>query len=412
MLAKRVVTLACCVGALACKNLPDSEVAARVNGQPITKKEFEAEVDRNMARYRGQNHQLPPSIEARIKESVLRRMIDEKIMDLKAKELSVDIPDQELEAKFQEYKSRFRTDQAFNDYLTRSNNTAENMREDLKRNLLRDRVVEKLSGTVEVKDEEVKKYYDENKDRFLDKEQIRGSRILLRVAPDAKPAEKKAAKKKAAELRAKILKGADFAELAKTSSQGPEASRGGDLGWFTRGRMPPEFDNVAFALAANGLSDAVETKMGYELIKVWEKKPERQRPIEEVAENIKNSLLARERNDKRRDILRQLKEGAKIEQLLTFDTGAPGQPPMAAPGMPGMPPPGMTGGPGMPPGMAGGPGMPPGMPGRPMPPGGMGGMRPGMPGQPGMPPPNAPAPGGAPQAPPVGAGTPANGSPQ
>ena len=170
--------------------------------------------------------------------------------------------------------------------------------------------------------------------------------------------------------------------------------------------------NGAHTLAANAISNVVETKMGYELIKVWEKKPERQRPIEEVAENIKNSLLARERNDKRRDILRQLKEGAKIEQLLTFDTGAPGQPPMAAPGMPGMPPPGMTGGPGMPPGMAGGPGMPPGMPGRPMPPGGMGGMRPGMPGQPGMPPPNAPAPGGAPQAPPVGAGTPANGSPQ
>ncbi len=407
--------LALCAVAFACDRVPDSEVAARVNGEPITKKDFEEQVERNLARYRGQGHQLPPSIEGRIKDSVLRRMIDEKIMELKAEELKVDISEEELETKFQEYKARFRTDQQFTEYLTRSNNTADNMKADLKRNLLRDRVVEKLSGEVAITDEQVKKYYDENKDRFIDKEQIRASHILVKLEPTAKDSEKRAAKRKAQELKAKAQSGADFAELAKQSSTAPDASRGGDLGWFMRGRMPPEFENVAFAAAANSVSDPVETKMGIEIIKVWEKKPERQRPLEEVAENIKNSLLARDRNDKRRDILRQLKEGAKIEQLLTFDTGAGAGVPGGQPGMPGMAP-------GMPMGMPGAPGMPgmppgmPGMAGKPMPPGlGMAPrlpqMQPGMPGAPESPAtPAAPVP--APAAPAPAPAAPAPAAPQ
>ena len=354
MFPKRILVLGLLLSSFACKGVPDSEVVARINGEPILKKEFDEQVERNMARYRGQNHQLPPSIEQRIKESVVRRMIDDEMIAQKAKSLGIDITAADLAAKFTEYKSRFRTDEAFSDYLKRSNNTEENMKTDLKRNMLRDQVVEKLSGSVDVTDDEVKKYYDENKQRFIDREQVKASRILVRVAPNATDKEKKDAKKKAETVRAKVAaKNADFAEIAKTDSQGPEASRGGDLGWFARGRMPPEFDNVAFAMQAEATSNVVETKMGYEIIKVWEKKAERERPVDEVKENIKNSLLARKKNEKRRDILKDLKAGAKIEQLVKFEEAAGG------PGMPGEPP---TGAPpmGIPGGkfQAKGPGMP------------------------------------------------------
>jgi len=348
MFAKQIVIALVLVLMTACKTgVPESEMAAKVNGEAITKAEFQSQVDRNMERYRGTNHELPPSIETRIRESVLRRMIDDKMIELKAKELGAGVTKEELDEKFQEYKGRFRTDQAFQDYLKRSKNTEANMRDDLERNMLRDRVVEKLSGAIDVTDEEVAKYFDENKQRFVEREQVKASRILLRTPPTMPEAEKNAAKKRAKELRAKAVGGSDFAELAKESSNGPEASRGGDLGWFARGRMPPEFDNVVFNMEANSVSDVVETKMGLEIIKLWDKKAEHQRPIEEVKENIKNSLLARKRNEKRRSILQDLKAGAKIDTLITFEQTKPDRDPKVAgpgkpdmPGMPGMQPPG------------------------------------------------------------------------
>jgi parvulin-like peptidyl-prolyl isomerase len=231
---------------------------------------------------------------------------------------------EQVTKKFEEHKARFRTEEAFKQYLERSNNTPANMMDDLKRNLLRDRVVEKLSGAVDVKDDDVKKYYEENKTRFVEREQVRASRILVRVPFNAAAAESKKGEAKAkALLKQAKAKGADFAKLAKENSGGPEAARGGDLGWFTRGRFPPEFDQAAFALDANQLSGVVKTKLGYEVIRVAEKKPERQRPVEEVKENIRNSLMARKRNEKRREVLRTLKGEAKVEQLITFDRPTP-----------------------------------------------------------------------------------------
>jgi peptidyl-prolyl cis-trans isomerase C len=395
MLCKRVVVAALIALIGAC-GVRDKDLVAKVNGQGVTKKQFEAEVERNLARYKGQGHELPPGIETRIRESVLRRMIDDAIIEQKAKSVGADVSNEELEGKFKEHKDRFRTAEAFDDYLKRSGNTIENMKDDLRRNLLRDRVVEKLSGTVDVADDEVKKYYDENVQRFTEREQIRASRILIRVMPNATPAEKKAAQKEASDILAKLKKGGDFAALAKEKSKGPEAANGGDLGWLTRGRMTPEFDTVAFGpaaeptppvapgatppkpaapaakgpaatgLKADEMSGVVETKLGYEIIKVFEKKAERQRPLDEVKESIKGSLLARKRNDKRRDVLRTLKGDAQVEQLVKFEPPPPpaGTPPspVATPGV--IPPaPGTGGGGPTPPGS-----MPPPTPSAPPPP--------------------------------------------
>lgn len=319
------------LGLVGACSVPDSELVAKVNGKGITKTEFQTAVDRNLARYKGQGQELPPGIEVRVKESVLRRMIDDTIVDQKAKDLGITVTAEELEAKFQEHKDRFRTAEAFDDYLKRSGNTVEAMKDDLRRNVLRDRVVEKLSGSVDVTDDEVKKYYDDNVARFMEREQVRASRILLRVAPTAAPAEKKAALKEAKDILGKLKKGADFAALAKEKSQGPEAQNGGDLGWLTRGRMTPALENAVFGLEPNKLSEVVETPQGYEIVKVAEKKTERQRPLEEVEENIKNSLLARKRNEKRRDVLRTLKVDAKVEQFAKFEMPQPPSMPPATP---------------------------------------------------------------------------------
>ena len=312
---------------------PQAELVAKVNGEGITKSDFDTAVERNMARYKGKGHKLPPGIEVRIQESVLRRLIDDKVIALKATESQVVVTDAELDTKFQEHKARFRTEEAFQDYLKRSNNTETNMKQDLQRNMLRDRVVEKLSGAIEIGEEEVRKYYDENLKRFIQKEQVKASRILLRVSPKATDAEKAEAMKKAKAVRKKAAKkGADFAALAKEHSNAPEAGRGGALGWLSKGRMPPEFDKVAFELKPGAVSKVTETRLGYEVIFVEEQKAERQRPFDEVQANIKNSLVARRRNQKRREVLRELKATAQVDQIIKFDRPKPQTAAAAQPG--------------------------------------------------------------------------------
>ena len=354
MVPKRVVMLAVLTVAGAC-GIRDKDFVAEVNGDGILRKQFEAEVERNLTRYQGSGGELPPIVQTRIRESVLRRMIDDKIIEQKAKDLGVRVTDEELDAKFKEYKERFRSQEDFDDHLERSGNTAENVRDDVKRNLLRDRVVEKLSGTVDVDDDELRRYYDDNLNRFTEQEQVKASRILIRVASNATPAEKKAAQREARDILVELKRGADFAALAKEKSKGPEAVNGGDLGFIPRGLMTPELDLAAFgspprpstpvpagtkpvqsAAPARGLevgemSDVVETALGYEIIKVTEKKPERVRPFDEAKEDIRTSVMSRKRTNARRDVLRAIKTEAKIEQLVKFDP-----PPAPA----GMPPPG------------------------------------------------------------------------
>jgi len=120
-----------------------------------------------------------------------------------------------------------------------------------------------------------------------------------------------------------------------------------------RRMLPAPWDNVAFNLPVDGVSDPVETNLGVEIIKVWEKQPESVRPFDEVKDTIRNSLIARKRNEKRRDVLRDLKSGAKVEQLIAFEAPQPTRPPMGHPGMgegqgpAGHPHPGMPGAPSM-----------------------------------------------------------------
>ncbi|MEE2962512.1 MAG: peptidylprolyl isomerase [Myxococcota bacterium] len=332
-----LIGLVLLMGCETSQKVDPKDIAAKVNGEVILKADYEKLLERNLARYRGQGQGLPPGIDVRIKESVLRRMVDDKVIEQKAVALKVAISDEELDEKFDAHKKRFRTKQAFQDYLQRSNNTEENMKADLRRTLLRDLVVEKMAGAAEVTPEEVKKYYEDNKSRFVQREQVRAARILFRVDPKGSSDKKKKLLDKAKTTQAKASKkDADFAVLAKELSNGPEASRGGELGWLSKGRMPPKFDEVAFSLKPGTVSDVVETRLGFEVIKVFEKQEEKQRSYEEVEANIKNSLTARNKNKRRRDVLRDLKTKAQVEQMLKFELPKPviGKPIVPPPGTP------------------------------------------------------------------------------
>lgn len=142
------------------------------------------------------------------------------------------------------------------------------------------------------KDEDVAAYYERVKDdRFAQPEEVRARHILIPIKPDADDAAKAAARTKADELLAKAKGGADFALLAKENSEDPGSKdNGGDLGFFPRGRMVPEFDAVAFTLAPGQVSEIVESPFGLHIIKVEEKRDGGAKPLVEVRDEIVRTL--------------------------------------------------------------------------------------------------------------------------
>ena len=203
----------------------------------------------------------------------------------------------------------------------------------------------KWADNVNVTDEEAKAYYDEHPKEFQKAEQVRASHILIKPAddPNTDPNEAKpVAKKKAEDLLKQIKEGADFAALATEHSDCPSSAKGGDLGLFGRGAMVKPFEDAAFAMEPNQVSDLVETKFGYHIIKVTEHNPSSTIPYEEATAGIVEKLT----NEKKATIANEYLESLKKKASIVYPTisfpeeeGEPAATPIpAAPGMMTSPP--------------------------------------------------------------------------
>lgn len=143
---------------------------------------------------------------------------------------------------------------------------------------------------------EIESYYQKHLARdFTKPEQVKARHILVRVASDASEEDRSAARTRIDELRARIVAGADFAEVAKEQSDdGVSGAEGGELGWFPRGKMAPAFEDAAFALQPGALSDVVETPFGFHLIQVEAHDEGGPQPLADVRDTIVKAL-SRER---------------------------------------------------------------------------------------------------------------------
>jgi len=341
-----------CVGIYGCNKLKSgapTNAVAKINGTIITKAQFDQEVDRTLARFKGPTGTIPPQLEVRIKDATLKRMIDDQLIRAKAKELNVTVTPDELNQKLAEHKKRFGSEEEYREFLNRSKSTEEQVKQSLEMQILRDQVMEKMAPAVDASDADIAAYYNEHKEQFKEPEQVRARHILAKVEtpptqPNQKPdaaankkfvdeAKKKAKTKIEAALK-KIKSGAKFEDVAKDFSDDVTKANGGDLGYFGHGRMVPAFDEAAFKLKPGQMSGIVETPFGFHLIKVEDHKDARDRSLDEVKDSIKASLIARKRGEARRDALKKIKDEAKVEEFVKFDIPAPAvpRPPMNAPG--------------------------------------------------------------------------------
>jgi len=144
---------------------------------------------------------------------------------------------------------------------------------------------------VEIKDREIEDYYEYNIDTFLQPKEVKARHILFKLNQGAGEAEEKEVREKATKVLEEARQGNDFATLAKKYSEGPTKSEGGDLGYFTAGRMVKPFEDTAFKMKKGEISDLVRTRFGFHIIKVEDVKEARTKALDEVRDQISKILL-------------------------------------------------------------------------------------------------------------------------
>jgi peptidyl-prolyl cis-trans isomerase D len=170
-----------------------------------------------------------------------------------------------------------------------------------------------IRSQMNVTDAELQAQYEKTKDVYKTGESVRAQHILLRVETGAPAEQEAAAKAKADALVAQLRAGADFGTVAKANSDDPgSAANNGDLGFFTRGQMVPEFENAAFTQAIGQVGDPVKSQFGYHIIKTLEKRGEGFRPFAEVKEELRARTIDERARTQARDKIAQLR--ARLEQ--------------------------------------------------------------------------------------------------
>ncbi len=275
--AKLLTTALCAVALFGCKGgapsggttsagKKEGKVMAEVNGGSITTGDFEREL-KNLPEYLKAMADTPQGRKEMLDTMVIRELI--------LQQASKDGLDKgpEIEEKLQDLRKRLVVEA----YLKKKVETESN-----------------------VSDEDLKKFYEQNKDKFKTGEQIKASHILVKTEQEAKS------------ILDQIKAGGSFEELAKKNSVDSSAAKGGDLWWFGKGSMVPAFERAALALKEGQVSEVVKSDFGYHIIKLTGKRPAGIRPLEEVKEQIKGAIMPGKQQEVFQKIKEELKKTAKI----------------------------------------------------------------------------------------------------
>ena len=276
----------------------------------------------------------PDDLTADQKMAGYREILDELIVDklVSRKASSVEVPDADIDAEITRVKSQFPDEATFKAEMAKAGESDTSFRDTVKKMMQQQKWMEdQIGDQAKVADEDIKKFYDENKKEFEHPELVRASHILIRVPEDATD-EVVAEKKKAAEaaLARVTEKKEDFTAVAKEVSEEPGAKEsGGDLNFFPKDRMVPEFADAAFAMKKGDISkEPVRTKFGWHVINVTDRKDAGSMPYDEVKEQVGSYLEGSKRRDVVRGIIESVRSEAKVDNKLP---AAPSTPAPTAP---------------------------------------------------------------------------------
>lgn len=248
-----------------------------------------------------------------LKKSILNQMIQEELVYEQAKKENLEAKQSDIDSKFKELKASIDSDKEYAQFLKDNNIDDVFLKNQLKKDISIQNYKTKFDKENEISEEDMKKFYEDNKNQFIE-DKVKASHILISTVDEngkeLSPEKKKEAKKEAEEIYKKAKAGEDFATLAKEYSQDEySAVNGGDLDFFERGQMVPEFEAAAFGLKKGEISEIVESQYGYHIIKVTDK-VYKEDTFDEAKSDIKKELL----NEKYVEKVKELEGSAKIEK--------------------------------------------------------------------------------------------------
>jgi peptidyl-prolyl cis-trans isomerase C len=296
---------------------PALEKAAVINGTIITKNEYNRELNLYIDRITRQGRQINDSQLANLKTEILDSLINRELLYQQSQKTGVVVQPQEMMNEVTAIKQRFPSEDEFNKAISNMDLTEATLKVRITQRLAIQKFIDKqIADKIVVSTDESKQYYNANPQLFKQSGEVRASHILIKVDPAADDAKKAEAQTKIKMIQQKLRNGENFAELAKTSSEGPSSVNGGDLGFFKRGQMVKPFEDAAFALEPNEVSKIIQTRFGYHIIKVVEKKPERKISYEEIKKRLDEHLKQRKVQEEVGLYLIELRKTAKIEKLI------------------------------------------------------------------------------------------------
>ena len=263
------------------------------------------------------------------KEFILKTLdsiIEEKLQLLEAKRAGLEVDESAVQAALDEILSKNNiTMEQMEEMLLQENRSMELYKNHIRDQIMTSKVMQYHMGKFgEVSDKQIKKYYFQHQKDYWEPTKPFVRHILFIVEEDSPDGVRESKREQANQVLEQAQSGADFSELAKEYSEDVSASSGGEVGWLTKGHLVPEFESAAFGLKPGELSDVVESRYGFHIIKVEKVRLGKAEPLDNVKAKIKQTLSLEARHKKYTDWIKDLKKDSMIQITLFEKEESPG----------------------------------------------------------------------------------------
>jgi peptidyl-prolyl cis-trans isomerase C len=271
---------------------PDIRVVATVNGDPITLAEFQERLARA-------GFKSGKDVEPEVKEELLNRLVERKMLlrEAQRRRIKIGLPD--INKRIESFRAE--QGQEVKAVLASQGIDFEKWKNDVWEDLMIERLLaHDVNKKAAVSGAEVRRYYQDNAQQFERPEQVRVRQIVVSTEAEAQ------------QVLEQLRGNPDFAAIAREKSTAPEAEHGGDLGYFSRGDMPTEF-NVVFTLPPGGVSGVVKSPYGFHVFKLENKRPAGVLGLEEASPAIREKLTQEKQDRRYQQWLKELRTRTKFE---------------------------------------------------------------------------------------------------